>query len=167
MFGEIVSTLKATVWPYFALRHNPLPARNTTNEIKPLTSAQIARLELKNMIDALNASQQATFLINTGHGLKGSGIRSYDNIDRIVAYPKAAQEFGRKTNYEVLNSVYPEMGTRFRDDFVTFIGMFLEAYESNSAELLRQADGRNDRWSDWYQANQKAIQAAADKAQGY
>jgi hypothetical protein len=164
MFGEVVSTLKATVWPYFALRRNTLPARN---EIKPLTSAQIASLELKNMIDALNASQQATFLINAGRGLEGAGIRSYDNIDRIVAYRKTAQEHGRKTNIEVLNSIYPELGARFRDDFLTFIDMFLEAYESNSDEILKQADGRNDRWSDWYQANQKAIQAASDKALGY
>lgn len=165
LFGEIVPTMKATVWPYYAFKNAPPEGRTSTSVAKPLTNAQVASMELKKMIDALNYSQQATVLINTGH--TDSSIRHYTNIEKIVEYRRLAYEAGQKTNVEVLNGVFPELGTRFRDGFLKFLDTFLRGYESDSDELVRSADKLNDQWADWYQANQKAIQAASDRALGY
>src|ERR1035438_845750 len=160
-FGEIVPSLKATVWPYYAFRHNanPPPAP------KPLTEAQLAGMELKKMVDAVNYSQQATLLINEGH--TNGGIRQYTNIDKIVEYRRLAYETGQKANIDFLNKVFPELGTHFRDQFLQSVQLFLAAYDADSPSLLQQAGTLSDQWADWYQPNQSAIQAAADKALGY
>jgi hypothetical protein len=167
LLGEVVPTAKSLVWPYFAFRSDTSPPRNAAGHVKGLTQRQIVSMELNHMADALNASQQATYLINTGSGQQGQGIKSYSNIDKIVGYRRTALEIARKVNYEVLDGVYPELGTRFRNDFLSYLVTFLQAYEANSDDLLKQADAMSDRWADWYQTNQKGLQAGADKALGY
>jgi hypothetical protein len=122
-------------------------------------------MELKKMIDALNASQQATALFNAGS--TSSDLRNYTNIEKIVEYRRLARDIGRKASTPVLNEVYPEMGTRFKNDFLGFIDTFLQAYDADSDSLLKQALAMDDRWVDWYEANTQAIRAASDKAMGY
>lgn len=167
LLGEIVPTAKGLVWPYFALTQHTSPVRDSATPVKPLTQAQIASMELKKMVDALNASQQATYLINEGSGERSLGIRSYNNIDKIVSFRRIALDIGRKANCDVLNSIYPELGSHFSGEFLVFLETFVSAYETNSDDVLRQADIHNDRWAAWYQANQHRIQVASDRALGY
>jgi hypothetical protein len=162
LLGELVPSAKALVWPYFALH-----AVRTEPPVRALTPTQIASMELKKMVEAMNASQQATYLINNGGRQQGAGIRSYSNFERIVAYRRRALEVGRKVNSSVLDGIYPELGNRFQADFLTFLQVFLQACDSNSDSMLKEADEHNDKWADWYQAHQSEIQAATDRALGY
>jgi len=67
--GEIVPSLKAVVWPYFALHsHDDTADVMVDGRVKPSTAAQVKSMEIKKMVDALNASQQATLLVNSGKG---------------------------------------------------------------------------------------------------
>src|SRR5262245_49680600 len=63
LFGEIVPTARALVWPYFVLH----PSRNLDTDIERtrLTSRQISESEIKKFILAINYSQQAAYLLNT------------------------------------------------------------------------------------------------------
>jgi hypothetical protein len=160
-FGEIKPSLKAAVWPYYLFHHGAID----TSVPKPLTETQLARMELKKMIGALNYSQQATALVNSGHS--EGGIRQYTNIEKIVEYRRLAYEMGKKANVDILGRIFPGMGTRFRDQFLGAVKLFLAAYDTDSPSLLKQADALDDEWADWYQSNKNAIQAATDKALGF
>ncbi len=164
LFGEVVPTLQAAVWPYYAIRSSHGGTSASTAEVKPLPKNRLAGMEVRMMIAALNASQQAALLINSGHS--DFGIREYTNIEKIVEYRRQAADIGRKVNANVLNDVYPELGTRFKNDFCLFLDTFLKGYETGSDRTIREADQLNDHWADWYDANQKAIQTATDKALG-
>lgn len=167
IFGEVVPTVKAFAWPYFALhKGDPSGASKPSNaEIKKtaLTSAQIAEMEAKKLILAINYSQQATYLLNsTPH----ENISDYPNLPEILAYRRKAIEVGRSANTGVLNGVYPELGDRFKGEFVEAISLFVHGSDTQSDDELRRSKVLNDEWADWYEGHRKAIEDAINKATG-
>jgi hypothetical protein len=166
-FGEIVPTAKALVWPYFTFHKgdssgasNPVDA-----ELKKtaLTPSQIAEMEAKKLILAINYSQQATYLLNSA---PHENLADYPNLSHILAYRRKAIQVGRSVNTDVLNGVYPELGDRFRSEFVEAISLFVHGSDTQSDDELRRSKLLNDEWADWYEGHRKAIEDAINKATG-
>jgi hypothetical protein len=163
-FGEIVPTAKAFVWPYFAF-HKDGTSSPADAELKrtALTPAQIAEMEVKKLILAINYSQQATYLLNsTPH----ENLADYPNLPEILAYRRKAIEVGRSANMDVLNGVYPELGDRFKGEFVEAISLFVHGSDAQSDDELRRSKVLNDEWAEWYEGHRKAIEDAINKAAG-
>jgi hypothetical protein len=166
-FGEIVPTAKALVWPYFVFhKGNPSETGNPVDaELRKtaLTPGQIVEMEAKKLILAINYSQQATYLLNsTPH----QNLADYPNLQEILAYRRRAIEVGKSANTDVLNGVYPELGDRFKGEFVEAVSLFIHRCESQSDDELQRSKLLNDEWADWYEAHRKGIEGATNKAIG-
>lgn len=166
-FGEMVPTAKALVWPYFAFHkgnssEKSTPADSELNK-NALTPSQIAEMEAKKLILAINYSQQSTYLLNSA---PHENLADYPNLAEILAYRRKAIEVGKSANADVLNGVYPELGDRFKGEFVEAISLFVHGCETKSDEELRRSKLLNDEWADWYEAHRKAVEDATNKAIG-
>lgn len=162
ILGEIVSTAKAVVWPYFAFSS---PAGGTESEVDRtrLTTKQIARSEINKFILAINYSQQASYLLNsTPH----EDLDDYPNLKEILAYRHKAVDAAETVDPETLNRVFPELGTRFKGQFMQAMKLFVDGCETNSNDELRRSKVLNDEWADWYMANRKAIEDASNETFG-
>lgn len=167
LFGEIVPTSKAVVWPYFVLhRNNYAGAANPDGEElrrTALTPGQISEMEVKKFIVAINYSQQATYLLNsTPH----ENLADYPNLSEILAYRRKAMEVGNSTDVGVLNSVYPDLGDKFKRGFLEAVTLFVHGCETQSDEELHRSKVLNDDWADWYGEHRKDIEDAANRAIG-
>ncbi len=167
VLGEVVPTAKALVWPYCILRSHDSAgtATPTTTEIERtrLTKHQIAEMEVKKFILAINYSQQATYLLNSA---PHENLDDYPNIKEILADRRKALEVGQAADVNVLNSVFPELGNRFKDEFLEAVSLFVHGYETSSDSDFRRSKLLNDAWADWYMSHRKAIEDAANGAIG-
>jgi hypothetical protein len=165
--GEVVSTAKALVWPYFAFRTDGAAERASSgpSEIDRtrLSSQQISEMEVKKLILAINYSQQGAYLLNSS---PHENPNDYPNLEDILAYRRKAVEVGKSADRAVLNSVYPGLGNKFEDEFVEAMSLFVHGCEAHSDEELHRSKVLNDEWADWYQANRKPIEDAANAATG-
>jgi hypothetical protein len=166
IFGEIVATAKAIVWPYFAFHSAPTkiasPGR-TELEGTRLTAKQISEMEIKKFILAINYSQQATYLLNSA---PQENLGDYPNLEDVLAYRRKAIEVGKSADRDVLNNVFPGLGDRFKGEFIEAMSLFVHGCETQSDEELRQSKHLNDEWADWYGARRKVIEDAANSAIG-
>ena len=166
ILGEIAPTAKAVVWPYFVLhRGSPAETANSGTEVEKtrLTPKQISEMEVKKFILAINYSQQGAYLLNsTPH----ENLADYPNLQDILSYRRKAIEIGKSANTDALNSVYPGLGDKFKDEFVEAMSLFVHGCETQSDEELRRSKLLNDQWADWYGAHRKAIEDAANNAIG-
>ena len=86
IFGEMVPTAKAIVWPYFAFHSDPTKIANpgrTELEQTRLTTKQISEMEVKKFILAINYSQQAAYLLNSA---PRENLEDYPNLQDILTY---------------------------------------------------------------------------------
>jgi hypothetical protein len=161
ILGEIVPTAKALVWPYFAFSENSRPESEVDRT--RLTAQQIDKSEVNKFILAMNYSQQAAYLLNsTPH----ENLADYPNLKDILAYRHKAVEVGQSVDPEVLDQVYPGLGIRFKTEFLQAMALFVHGCETNSGDELRHSKLLNDQWADWYMANHKAVEDAANAAIG-
>src|SRR5256885_3524672 len=139
--GEIVSTAKALAWPYFALHTNATASSGNSNSIPGeidktrLSAQQISEMEAKKLMLALNYSQQATYLLNsTPH----ERVDEYPNLPDIIGYRRKALDVGKVVDTGVLNGIYPELGDRFKSQFLEAVTLFVEGCETGSdRDLIR------------------------------
>src|SRR5262249_26124376 len=122
--GEIAPSAKALVWPYFALRNDTSTETASDSELKQaaLKPQQISEIEAKKLVRAINYSQQATYLLNSA---PHENLSDYPNLQEILAYRRKAIEVGKSVNEDVLNSIYPELGDKFKSEFVEAISLFV------------------------------------------
>ncbi len=167
LLGEIVPTAKALVWPYFAYRGDRTAegAVVAPSEIEKtrLNQKQISEMEVKKLILAINYAQQGAYLLNSQ---PHESLDNYPNLEDIVSYRRKAVEVGKSADREVLNSVYPTLGDKFQDEFVEAMSLFVHGCEAHSDEELHRSKVLNDNWADWYQANRRSIEEAANAAIG-
>jgi len=165
--GEVVSTAKAIVWPYFACRTDGAADQPSSepNEIDGtrLTPQQISEMEVKKLILAINYSQQGAYLLNSS---PHENLDDYPNLADILAYRRKAVAVGKSVDRVVLNNVYPELGNKFEDEFVQAMSLFVHGSEAHSDEELHRSKVLNDEWADWYQAHRKPIEDASNAAMG-
>lgn len=113
--GEVVSTAKALVWPYFAFRTDGAAehAYSAPSEIDRtrLSPQQISEMEVKKLILAINYSQQGAYLLNSS---PHENLDDYPNLEDILAYRRKAVEVGKSADRGVLNSVYPGLAINSR-----------------------------------------------------
>jgi hypothetical protein len=167
LLGEIVPTLKATVWPYFAFHQEdraqaPQETRTNRPEVVGLTRSQVVRAETKKLLLAMGVSQQASYLLIDDVHLN---LAEHPKLKEIIELRQRALEAADSVDVEILNSMYPDLGSHFRDDFTGGIKKFLEGCRTYSRAAFVESKTLNDRWADWYNANRAQIEVAvnADK----
>jgi hypothetical protein len=158
MFGETVPTGEALIWPYYAFGH----ASGTAANVKPLTQKQQDEMTEQSFIDALNASQQASFIIKTA--AVGTPIDQIPHVDKAVAYRNQAVSLADGLDEGALNRLYPELGTHFKNQFRAAMNYFVLGVKNRSDEDIVKFGQLNDAWADWYNANRQAIDHAFDAA---
>jgi hypothetical protein len=172
LLGEIVPTAKALVWPYFVFGSSdgsqttsravrPTPAADATLDPDKFMRRQQARAELKKFLAAIESSQNATLLLNARPDI---ALSDMPNLPKIIAHRRKALEIADTVDTAVLDRIYPELGTRFKDQFRDAVELFIEGCEKGSNASLSSSKLLNDKWADWYMANRQAIEDAANDA---
>jgi len=156
ILGEAVPTGKALIWPYFALHHT------TTAEgtVEPLTQRQQDEMNETMFIKALNASQQASFILKTAP--PGVPLEEIPDIEKAVNYRIQAVSLADGVDEAALNRLYPGLGTHFKTEFREAMNHFVLGLKNRSKEDIVMFSQLNDTWADWYNANRKGINQAFD-----
>jgi hypothetical protein len=158
VWGEIAPTAKALVWPYFVL-HSSTQSRSEA--IQPLTQRQINEMQIMSATRAIEAAMQAHYIIDTRP--LGTNLTE-EQIHTVIDYETQALYSADTTDEEALNSVYPELGTRFKRDFCGGIRLFLSGLKTNSHEDLMKSGELDQVWKEWYNLNRKRIEDASNAA---
>jgi hypothetical protein len=157
LWGEIVPTLKGSAWPYYAFQHQA----KADGPTKPLSQSQINTMHTMTMIRALNEDQQATYISN---GRAPGVLLTQEQIARIIELDTLAFESANSTNEGVLNRLYPELGTRFKNHFQESCRLFISGMKYQSREDLQNSKKLDHMWAEWYTTNHKEIEDALNAA---
>ena len=138
MFGEVASTAKALIWPYYFFF-------NKQNE---------------NYFDHFKKSIGYS---NEGTKLNYQGqIFSSQNENEIKKYidlKRKALEEGKLVDIGKLNGDHPNFGNHFHDEYLKGLQLLIDGYQKQQNQYIIQAQVLLDNWSDWYSANLSNIKA--------
>ena len=155
--GEIVPTLKGLVWPYYALHRG----EDAGEGGRALSEAQINRMQVMTMIRSLNSAQQGTFISNT----REIGTELDDaQLQRVIEFDEQALRSADSTDEQILNRIYPELGTRFKTQFCEGRRLFISGIRDHSRADLIDSKRLDDLWADWFMKNRKGIEDASNAA---
>jgi hypothetical protein len=157
LWGEIVPTLKGSAWPYYAFQHQS----KADDPTKPLSQSQINTMHTMAMIRALNEDQQATYISS---GRAPGVLLTPEQIARIIELDTLAFETANSTDEGVLNRLYPELGTRFKDHFQEGCRLAISGMKYHTREDLQNSKKLDQMWAEWYTTNHKAIEDALNAA---
>lgn len=142
--GEVVSTGKAIVWPYFIFSDNN-------------KNVEINDTDVINFYKALENSQNATKIINQGEPYT---IIPKENMDRILNYYEEALIYANKVDLNKLSNIYRGLGEHFENEFIRGISLKLEA--NKNADITKSIEGSKllNKWDNWYIDNMEEINQA-------
>ncbi len=176
LLGEIVPTAKAIVWPYFAAKAShpdatavvadsgpSVPRRAATSDTALYASNRREQViaEVRKAFAAMESSQKATRLLNSRRNLT---LAEMPDLQQIVAHRRTALTIADTVDTAVLDSIYPEFGTRFSAQFKEALKLFVDACERGSDAALVSSRLLNDEWADWYMGHRQQIEEATNRA---
>lgn|GEM_PF-2281267 len=154
ILGEIEPIGKALVWPYYAFRKEKVDQ----GTVPSLSRNQVEEMTIRTFVNALNASQQALFILNKAP--TDVPMEKVPDIGKAVNYRRQALSYADATDETTLDQLYPELGTHFKKEFQPAMHYFLTSFQNRSNEDLHKFKQLDDAWADWYMANQKGIEDA-------
>jgi hypothetical protein len=141
LFGEVIATAKAVVWPYFVFGQ---------------TGGTVSHF-----INAVNYENKATAIINRG----GSNQQiSQAEMEEIVGYYKQALTEAKKADIESMNQHYSGFGDHFKSEFREGLELFIKSHESGDVVASLHSQELLDKWGNWYQANIDNIKGSSVNA---
>ncbi len=157
MLGELQPVAKALIWPYYAFAEK----KSSAGVVRPSSGDQVDEMMIENFINALNASQQAMFILNRAP--VDLPLERVPDVEKAVNYRKQALSYADTVDESVLNRLYPELGTHFKGEFRVAMQRFISSFENRSNEDLQEFKKLNDAWADWYTAHRKGIEDALNR----
>lgn len=136
--GQIVPTMKATVWPYYAFSHTDHPASRADNYVSV------------NFVNSLNYSNQAAMLT------KSETVNGEVAKKMLDLYENALEE-GSKVDVNGLNNIYPDFGNNYKKDYLKGLERLVNGFKSGDKQVAYQGYTSLTKWNNWYSANVDAI----------
>jgi hypothetical protein len=130
LLGEIVSTAKAVVWPYFLIA----------------SSAETASESMPRSVTNFFFANDALLKAND----RPEGITPEDNIRRVHVLLLEAIDSARYIQRGELNKVYPELGDHFLDDAIGSAQLFIDAVDNRDGDLVIRSEAAHLRWQKWW-----------------
>jgi hypothetical protein len=103
------------------------------------------KVAIGHFLDALQYRGKAVKIINAGEPFS---IMTTDDSEEVSRFYELSLSSATKADVDILNSIYPEFGSRFKDDYIGGLKMFLEAGIDANGALTGQI--RMDRFGKWY-----------------
>lgn len=138
LFGEIVATAKAVVWPYFVFI-----------SVSPEST-------ISHFSKAIDYANKATAIINKGGAYQ---LLSQSDVEEIVGYYKKALAEAKEADIKSMNQYYPEFGDHFKSEFIKGLELAIQSYEKRDAMISISAHTLLNEWGDWYQSNIEGIRS--------
>lgn len=146
LLGGIVPTFKAFTFPYFLIRDLNTHISANVNLSSEQNSA------LKDFYLALEISQRGTQVGNSKLGLVGN-----DEFEKELNYYKQSVSLGSSISKDILNTVYPDLGTNFENKFIAGSSLYIEGANNKDSQKINSGiDMRND-FIDWLNKNRYSI----------
>lgn len=87
---------------------------------------------------------------------KGKAI-SQKQMNAIINLRIEALKEAKLVNVVQVNSVCPDFGLHFKDEYIKGLEQFIESYEKMDYKNISKAQALLDNWGDWYLKNRKKI----------
>jgi hypothetical protein len=133
-FGELVATAEALIWP--------------------------APLAIDALLKRLERREAERFLLVAAAALRAGQL---DSRDEILKYRRAAVTLGDDISPRVLNGIYPELGTMFREKFIKSLELGNRAAETRDPALSQEANRLENEWRSWLRPREVGVSAAIKK----
>lgn len=163
--------LHAQQWVSSWRTTEPSPETGKVNsELWAKTPQQISeKRAAQNFRLAIRYSQQATDLLNSMPPTER--LTDHPRLPEILAYRRRAIEAGKSADVDVLNDLYPGLGSRFKAEFLEALSLFVHACEMSKLEgtaraELSQSVLLSNEWADWYRVNRDAIEDMVTRESG-
>jgi hypothetical protein len=143
------------------LTTSPDAGKESPAALAAKTPKQVLEMEvIKKFILAISYSQHATDLLNSTppQNLAGS-----PDLNNVLANSRKAIEVGKSADRNILNSVYPGLGDKFKFEFLEAMSLFVQGCEIQSDQELYRSALLSKEWADWYAVHRSAIVAAANR----
>jgi hypothetical protein len=191
--GEIVPTAKSLIWPYYAFELNQ-PSSVTKGSVTTPSSVALATSRALTPAEQEDHNREAISRFNAVTRMRTEEIRfnlQYDSypegqtpqaaLDKMKSYQDNMLAAGQGIDIEVLNSAFPELGNRFRDEFlkglsllINFENIGIAARKSGNPapitpEMAVQAGGGEEllrEWQGWYDSHYGDMLVALKKKMG-
>jgi hypothetical protein len=142
-FGEIVPTMKAVVWPYFAFAPTKKP--HWSDEEKQNATHYFLSTE---------SAKSATMLGNNG---PASSLVTPTTFKEMLRLRKFAVQEALLVRDDVLEKAYAGMSKPFREKYQRGLQLQIRAVEQNEPSSEFTGSNLHDEWVDWFNAHRSEI----------
>lgn len=142
-FGEVVATGKALIWPYYVF------VQQHVDE------------------SAVQARRMGELILLTQEASQFSNALDLDTVTeegakKVSDYRKKVIEKSVSVNFEVIDSIYPALGTMFKSTVLAA----LMAIENEGLDAIPKAKSLWEKWVGWFNARRPEIVEALRAAAG-
>ncbi len=141
LFGQIVPTLKAAVWPYFLIFNKN---NNQKNEDVPHKS-----------LSALIQSMKTVQKINQ--------LDPNNEKDRGLAITLLSKSLKELNKFEELNHIHPELGDKVKNNWIPFLNCLMNAIKNRDKTEVIRAQAYLIRWKEWLRKNESEMKKIFNK----
>jgi len=158
LLGEIIPTTQGLIWPYYAYEHYSVVTAANTSETDNTSSKTIIEIKKVRLIN--DYADQAPHLPMDKYKNLDDFLRDCHNLSAVLDSAHKIDAVGQTIDVEVLNTVFPEFGSKYKEEFIKWNHLFISACETGSKEIFMQTKIPYEEWDIWYSANSTAIENA-------
>jgi len=151
VFGEIVPTGKAYVWPYFVF----------FDKGNYVTFTEAERENLSHFSASLHADVAATDILYS----KNKATITKSDIEQVMSLRKTALSEAKAVSDNVLDKIHPDLKKHFREEYQQCLVRAIEFFEGpdHSEIVFDKANELGLKWSRWYNSNETRAELKVPK----
>ena len=149
VFGEVVATAKAVVWPYFVATNPPW---------KEAPSPASLPRGVQNFFFSMDALVQANE--------EERDMNDPGELRAILGLLHEAVDSAAGINRYELNQVYPNLGDHFMDDAIGAAQFYIDAFEAADGDQVMRGAAAWIRWTNWWNPNASDVLVALSRRYG-
>jgi hypothetical protein len=146
IFGEIIPSAKALVWPYFVFGHS-----SKAGVVLGWTDAEKANS--KHMLLSWQADLAAIRLSN---GRQSPVLSAEEETERL-SLKRTALEEARLVSDEVLAKAHSQLPSHFRGEYERGLELAIQALEEKDEKANAEGMILQEKWVDWFNTNKRSI----------
>ena len=146
--GEVVSTAKAVIWPYYAIS-----AINSPSGSRKLTDQQ--KLDLAHFRNSIELRNQALAIIDPPGRRSATWNVSWEDQQLALNLLHRSLTESRKVSTEALSLLHEDLPDHYENEFRRGLTLFIGGLEKPDAKTTLEGQRLLREFGDWYTENLK------------
>lgn len=157
LFGEVVATAKGIAWPYFVAKSINLHNDTSNLNISKGNLSEDSKNSIIHMVNAIEYKNYGMKMIDKYYLSNPKSQIDLKEISVYLNYLEKALTEANKTNRYSLNSVYPELGDHFFQEFIKGLQYSVMSFENKDVQSIALGENLLHLWHKWYKENRSRI----------